>query len=73
MVDARLKLGVGRTSRWPVTPSGGRRGGDRTLLGGVPNAYVTVAAAQDIVFGGRALIGASSPAGAQAVPAGYGL
>jgi putative ABC transport system permease protein len=47
---------------------------DRTLLGGVPNAYVTVADAQAVVFGGRALIGGVLTIGVPTtVPVGYGV
>ena len=47
---------------------------NRTLLGGVPNAYVTVADAQAVVFGGRALIGGVLTTGTPTtVPAGYGV
>jgi putative ABC transport system permease protein len=47
---------------------------DRTFLGGVPNVYVTLGAAQHIVFGGRALIGAVLTKGVpSALPPGLGL
>jgi putative ABC transport system permease protein len=47
---------------------------DRTLLGGEPNVYVTVGEAQDIVFGGRALIGGVLTKGVpQALPPGLGI
>ena len=75
VVDARMKLGVGQL--FHVSSYSFRVVGvvaDRTLLGGVPNAYVTVADAQDVVFGGRALIGAVLTRGAPAtVPAGYAV
>jgi putative ABC transport system permease protein len=75
VVDARLNLGVGST--FTVSGHSFRVVGvvsDRTLLGGVPNAYVTLAEAQDVVFGGRALIGAVLTSGTPTtVPAGYGV
>jgi len=75
VVDARMKLGVGQT--FEVSGHGFRVVGivaDRTLLGGVPNAYITVADAQDVVFGGRALIGGVLTKGVPTtVPAGYGV
>jgi putative ABC transport system permease protein len=75
VVDARLKLGVGHT----FTVSGHlfRVVGvvaNRTLLGGVANAYVTVGDAQAVVFGGRALIdGVLTTGRPTVVPAGYGV
>jgi putative ABC transport system permease protein len=75
VVDARMKLGVGQT--FEVSGHRFRVVGvvaDRTLLGGVPNAYITVADAQDVVFGGRALIGGILTKGVPTtVPAGYGV
>ena len=75
VVDARLKLGIGH--RFTVSGHSFRVVGvvsDRTLLGGVPNAYVTVADAQSVVFGGRPLIGGVLTTGIPAtVPAGYGV
>ena len=75
VVDARMKLGVGQI--FEVSGHGFRVVGvvaDRTLLGGVPNAYVTLADAQAVVFGGRALIGGVLTTGVPTtVPAGYGV
>lgn len=46
----------------------------RTLLGGNPNVYVTLGQAQQIVFGGRPLIGAVLVTGSpRGLPAGYTL
>jgi putative ABC transport system permease protein len=75
VVDARMNVGVGQ--RFEISGHSFRVVGvvaDRTLLGGVPNAYVTVADAQDVVFGGRALIGGVLTKGfPTAVPVGYGV
>src|SRR5580704_15823608 len=75
VVDARMNLGVGQI--FEVSGHGFRVVGvvsDRTLLGGVPNAYVTLAQAQAVVFGGRALIGGVLTRGVPTrVPAGYGV
>jgi putative ABC transport system permease protein len=75
VVDARMKLAVGQN----FVVSGHRFTvvgvvSDRTLLGGVPNAYITVTDAQKVVFGGRPLIGAVLTTGVPAtVPPGYGV
>jgi len=75
VVDTRMKLGVGHI--FTVSGRSFRVVGvvaDRTLLGGVPNAYVTVGDAQNVVFGGRALIGGVLTVGIPTtVPAGYGV
>jgi putative ABC transport system permease protein len=75
VVDARLKLGVGRiftVSGHPFRVVGVVA--NRSLLGGVPNAYVTVGDAQGVVFGGRPLIDGVLTAGTPTVvPAGYGV
>jgi putative ABC transport system permease protein len=75
VVDSRLKLGVGQ--KFEVAGHSFRVVGvvaNRTLLGGVPNAYVTVADAQDVVFGGRALIGGVLTVGVPTtVPVGDGV
>ena len=75
VVDARMKLGVGQS--FTLSGQSFKVVGlvaDRTLLGGVPNAYVTLAGAQDVVFGGRALIGAVLTTGVPtALPTGYGV
>ena len=75
VVDARMKLGVGQI--FEVSGHGFRVVGvvsNRTLLGGVPDAYVTVAEAQDVVFGGRPLIGGVLTRGVPTkVPVGYGV
>ena len=71
-MDARLKLGVGGQ----FTMSGSHfvvvgTANDLTLLGGVPNAYVTLTDAQMVVFGGRPLLNAVLTAGVpRALPAG---
>jgi putative ABC transport system permease protein len=75
VVDARLKLGVGGQ----FTMSGNRfvvvgTASDLTLLGGVPNAYVTLTDAQMVVFGGRPLLNAVLTAGVpRALPPGTDL
>ena len=59
VVDTRLHLGIGQhftVAKQNFTVVG--TVGDNTLLGGIPNAYVTLGAAQDAVFGGRPLISA---------------
>jgi putative ABC transport system permease protein len=70
-----MKLGVGQM--FEVSGHSFRVVGvvaNRTLLGGVPNAYVTVADAQDVVFGGRALIGGVLTVGVPTrVPVGDGV
>jgi putative ABC transport system permease protein len=75
VVDARMKMSVGQT--FELSGRSFRVVGvvtDRTLLGGVPNAYVTVADAQAVVFGGRALIGGVLTIGVPTtVPVGYGV
>ena len=75
VVDARMKMSVGQT--FELSGRSFRVVGvvtDRTLLGGVPNAYVTVADAQAVVFGGRALIGGVLTVGVPTtVPVGYGV
>ena len=75
VVDARLKLGVG--SRFTVSGLSFQVVGvvtDRTLLGGVPNAYITIGDAQDVIYGGRPLIGAVLITGTpRSLPAGYQL
>ena len=59
VVDSRMNLGIGRQ----FTVSGRLFNvvgvvTNRTLLGGVPNVYVSLTDAQDLIFGGRPLIGA---------------
>jgi len=75
VVDSRMKLGVGQM--FEVSGHSFRVVGvvtNRTLLGGVPNAYITVADAQSVVFGGRALIGGVLTAGVPTtVPVGYAV
>jgi putative ABC transport system permease protein len=75
VVDARMKLGVGQM--FEVSGHSFRVVGvvaNRTLLGGVPNAYVTVADAQEVVFGGRALIDGVLTVGVPTtVPVGYAV
>ncbi len=59
VVDERLGLGIG--SRFTVANVSFHVVGevtDRTLLGGEPNAYVSVQDAQQALYGGRPLIGA---------------
>ena len=59
VVDTALGLGVGQ--RFSVARSSFTVVGvvaERTLFGGVANAYVTLADVQGVVFGGRPLIGA---------------
>ncbi len=73
VVDARLGLGIGR--HFTMSRHSFRVVGvvtDRTLTGGVPNAYVSLRDAQDAVFGGRSLIDAVLITGKpSALPAGY--
>lgn len=73
VVDARMKLTVGQ--RFSVSGRDFRVVGvvtSRTLLGGAPNAYITLSDAQAVVFGGRPLIGAVLTNGTpRSVPAGY--
>jgi putative ABC transport system permease protein len=75
VVDARLGLGIGRyfvVSGIKFTVVGTVV--DRTLLGGEANAYVTLADAQHVLYGGRALIGAVLVSGSPAaLPAGLAL
>jgi putative ABC transport system permease protein len=75
VVDARMNLGVGQM--FEVSGHSFRVVGvvaNRTLLGGVPNAYVTVADAQQVVFGGRDLIGGVLTVGVPTtVPVGYAV
>jgi putative ABC transport system permease protein len=75
VVDARLKIGVGHT--FNVSGHVFRVVGvvnNRTLLGGIPNVYVSLADAQDVVFTGHALIGAVLTTGRPtAVPHRYGI
>ncbi len=72
VVDTRLGLGIGRhftVAGLPFTVVG--TVADRTLLGGVPNAYVTLHDAQAVLFGGRPLISAVLTSGIPAqAPAG---
>jgi putative ABC transport system permease protein len=59
VVDTALGLGIGQ--HFVVSGHSFRVVGtvaNRTLLGGVPDAYITLADAQAVVFGGRPLIGA---------------
>ncbi len=75
VVDSRLGLGIGQ--RFTVSGRSFKVVGvvdNRSLLGGVPNAYVTLADAQDIIYGGRPLIGAVLITGSpRSLPAGYAL
>jgi putative ABC transport system permease protein len=75
VVDSRLGLGIGQrfaVAGHPFTVVG--LVSDRTLDGGVPNAYITLGAAQDIVFGGRDLISGVLTTGVpKALPAGLAL
>jgi putative ABC transport system permease protein len=75
VVDARLKLGVGRQftmNGHHFTVVGTASG--LTLLSGVPNAYVTLPDAQAVVFGGRAIVSAVLTAGVpRTVPAGMAV
>ncbi len=75
VIDARLGLGIGRSftvSGHIFQVVGVVR--DRTLLGGEPNAYVTLNDAQRVIFGGRPLIGAVLITGsARSLPAGYSV
>jgi putative ABC transport system permease protein len=59
VVDERLKLGIGShfvLSGLPFTVVGTVTG--RTLLGGQPEAFVTLSDAQQAIYGGRPLVGA---------------
>ncbi|HTT85898.1 MAG TPA: ABC transporter permease [Acidimicrobiales bacterium] len=75
VVDSRLAVAIGQA----FTVAGHRfrvvgTVTDRSLLGGVPNVYVTVGAAQDVVFGGRPLIGAVITSGVpRRLPPGLGI
>jgi putative ABC transport system permease protein len=73
VVDARLDLGIGR--QFMISGHSFHVVGvvtDRTLLGGEPNAYVSLRDAQDVVFGGRSLIDAVLITGhPRTLPAGY--
>ena len=75
VVDSSLGLGIGRhfaVAGHTFTVVG--LVSDRTLDGGVANAYVTLGAAQDIVFGGRNLISGVLTTGVpKALPAGLAL
>jgi putative ABC transport system permease protein len=75
VVDSSLGLAIGQhfsVGGYPFTVVG--LVSHRTLLGGVANAYVTVRAAQDIVFGGRPLISAVLTTGVpKAAPAGMAI
>ncbi len=75
VVDARLHLGVGQ--RFTVSGHSFQVVGvvsNRTLLGGVPNAYVTLGDAQDVVFGGRTFISAVLTTGVPtSLPSAYGV
>jgi len=75
VVDSRLKLGVGRSltvAGRSFTVVGVVQ--NRTLLGGVADVYVSLADAQDIVFGGRPLVGAVLTTGVpRSLPPGYRL
>jgi putative ABC transport system permease protein len=73
VVDSAMKLPVGQ--QFSVSGHNFRVVGvvtSRTLLGGVPNAYITLSDAQAVMFGGRALVGAVLTTGTpQSVPPGY--
>ena len=59
VVDSRMNLGIGR--RFTVSGHIFKVVGvvaNRSLLGGTPNAYVTIGDAQGVIYGGRPLIGA---------------
>jgi putative ABC transport system permease protein len=75
VVDSSLGLGIGQhfsVAGHAFTVVG--LVSQRTLLGGIGNAYVTIGAAQDIVFGGRPLISAVLTTGVpRALPAGLAL
>jgi putative ABC transport system permease protein len=75
VVDASMKLGIGRI--FDVSGHSFRVVGvvtDRTLLGGEPNAYITLTDAQNVVFGGRALIDGVLTRGVPTTaPAGYSV
>jgi putative ABC transport system permease protein len=75
VVDTGLGLGIGRhftVSGLPFTVVG--TVANRTLLGGVPNAYVTLHDAQAVLFGGRPLISAVLTSGTPArAPAGLSV
>ena len=72
VVDSKLGLGIGQN--FVVSGRSFRVVGivaGRTLLGGVADAYVTLADAQAVVFGGRPLVGAVLTTGIpKALPAG---
>ena len=73
VVDSAMKLNIGQS--FAVSGHDFRVVGivsSRTLLGGNPNAYITLSDAQAVVFGGRPLIGAVLTSGTpRSVPAGY--
>jgi putative ABC transport system permease protein len=75
VVDARLKLSVGQ--QFTVSGHDFRVVGvvsNRTLLGGVPNVYVTLGDAQKAIFEGQPLIGAVLVTGTpRSLPPGYQL
>jgi putative ABC transport system permease protein len=75
VVDSRLNLGIGR--QFTVSGRMFKVVGvvdNRSLLGGTPNAYVTLDDAQDVIYGGRPLIGAVLISGKpQSLPAGLQL
>lgn len=75
VVDARLGVDIGHA--FTVSGHAFRVVGtvtDRTLLGGIPDAYVTLTDAQDVVFGGRPLIGGVLTSGGLRSPLpGYAL
>lgn len=75
VVDTRLGLGIGQ--EFTVSGHSFKVVGtvsNRTLLGGIADAYVTISDAQDIVFGGRRLIGGVLIEGSpRSLPAGFAL
>ena len=75
VVDSRMNLGIGQ--RFTVSGQIFKVVGvvaNRSLLGGTPNAYVTIGDAQEVIFGGRPLIGAVLISGRpQSLPAGLQL
>ncbi len=75
VVDSRLGVGIGQ--RFTVSGHSFEVVGvvdNRTLLGGISNAYVTVADAQDVIYSGRPLIGAVLITGTpRSLPTGYEL
>jgi putative ABC transport system permease protein len=75
VVDSRMNLGIG--GRFTVSGHMFKVVGvvsNRSLLGGTPNAYVTIGDAQDVIYGGRPLIGAVLISGTpRGVPTGLQL